>query len=274
MTTEFSGALSLGVSIVLYRTHVSKIERLVHEALAQGAERIYLVDNSPLDFPSFEGWVAPERVVINRLGRNVGYGAGHNMAIRESIRLHKYHLISNPDIHLGPGLLPGLHGTLDARPDVGLIMPNVIGLDGERHYLCKRSPSPLDFVPPRLVPRSWYAKRRARFEMRDHSYEREMEPECLSGCFMFFRSSTLEQTGGFDERFFMYLEDFDLCRRARRFGRNLYYPGLQVVHEHRRGHKDSLRLTLAFASSAIKYFNKWGWFEPLASRAGGRYHRP
>jgi GT2 family glycosyltransferase len=108
--------------------------------------------------------------------------------------------------------------------------------------------------------------------MRDHSYENEMDVECLSGCFMFFRSSVLQAVGGFDERFFMYLEDFDLSRRARRVARNVYYPHVKVIHEHRRAHRSSLRLLQAFGVSAFKFFNKWGWFERASSREGAVRH--
>jgi GT2 family glycosyltransferase len=261
-------ATTIGASIVLYRTRVHELEKLIGDLLEQGAARVYLVDNSPLSFPTFEGWTAPDAVTVIRDGQNVGYGSGHNLAIRESVQRHDYHLVSNPDIHLGPNVLSGLKAVLDSRPDVGLVMPKVVGPDGEQHHLCKRAPSPVDFVPSVLTPTEWRKRRRAYYEMRDHSYDREFEVECLSGCFMFFRSRVLVETGGFDDRFFMYLEDFDLCRRSRRIARNLYYPGVRVVHEHRRGHRTSWRLRWAFARSALTYFGKWGWFETAASRQG------
>jgi GT2 family glycosyltransferase len=265
--------LSIGVSIVLYRTPVAEIELLIKELLEQGASRIYLVDNSPFTFDTFADWIPPESVTIIRTGLNLGYGSGHNIAIYDSIRRHRYHLVSNPDVRLGVGVLPALYALLEAQTDVGLSMPEVVGTDGQRHYLCKRSPSPLDYLSPRLLPATTRANRRSYFEMRDHSYEREMEPECLSGCFMFLRSSTLNDLGGFDDRFFMYFEDFDLSRRVRRVARNLYYPAVQVIHEHRRGHRRSLRLLGIFGLSAFRFFMKWGWFESAASRAGATASR-
>jgi GT2 family glycosyltransferase len=262
--------LSIGVSIVLYRTPVADISALVGELLEQGAERIYLIDNSPLTFDTFGAWTPPERVSIVRVGRNLGYGGGHNIAIYDSIRRHRYHLVSNPDIRLQPNVLPGLYAVMEERADVGLSMPEVVGPDGERHYLCKRSPSPLEYLPSWLGGKAWRAKRRAYFEMRDRSYDAEIEPECLSGCFMFLRASTLHKLGGFDERYFMYFEDFDLSRRVRQSARNLYYPAVRIMHEHRRGHRRSLRLLAIFGMSAWKFFNRWGWFENAASRDGRR----
>jgi len=76
---------------------------------------------------------------------------------------------------------------------------------------------------------------------------------------MFFRSDVLRRLGGFDERFFMYFEDFDLSIRAKDLARNVYYPSAYVVHERQSAHKKSWRLKFVFAKSACLYFSKWGW---------------
>jgi GT2 family glycosyltransferase len=255
-----SAPLSLGVSIVLYRTPVKQIEGLLAQLFEQGAARVYLVDNSPRSFDTFGNWVPPERVVVIRTGMNLGYGGGHNLALGDSVRRHKFHVISNPDIALGPGALPALVEMMTARPTVGLCMPKVIGTDGQLHYLCKRSPVLFDFLATLLSATRWGARRRADFEMRHRDYESEMQVQCLSGCFMFFRCEILRRLQGFDDRFFLYFEDFDLSRRATALGQNLYFPRVHVVHGHARGHRYSLRLRTVFMQSAIKYFNKWGWF--------------
>jgi GT2 family glycosyltransferase len=255
-----SKPFSLGVSIVLYRTPVSEIEALLEQVFAQGAARVYLVDNSPRSFETFKGWTPPERVSVIRTGMNLGYGSGHNIAIDDSVLRHDFHLICNPDIELGDGTLPALLDLLTARPSVGLCMPKVIGTDGQTHHLCKRSPVLLDFVATLVPTTRWGARRRADFEMRDRDYESEMQVPCLSGCFMFFRSETLQRLGGFDDRFFLYMEDFDLSRRAAGLAENIYYPRVHVVHGHARAHRHSLRLRFVFMQSAYLYFNKWGWF--------------
>jgi GT2 family glycosyltransferase len=252
--------LSVGASIVLYRTHVSRVTGLVGQLLAQGAARVYLVDNSPPEFDAFSGWTPPERVSVIRTGRNLGYGGGNNLAIADSVRLHEYHLICNPDIELGPGTLPGLVEAMATHPRAVVCMPRVIGTDGALHYLCKRSPLPLDYVATVLSGTRWGARRRARLEMRDRDYDREMTADCLSGCFMFFRSRVLQELGGFDDGYFLYFEDFDLSRRASAKGENLYVPGVHVVHGHGRAHAHSLKLRFVFLRSALRYFSKWGWF--------------
>jgi GT2 family glycosyltransferase len=265
--------LPIGVSIVLYRTPVADVAPLLEQLLSQGARLVYLIDNSPKSFDAFQGWTPPPRVIVISTRRNLGYGRANNLAIRDSVRKHDYHLVCNPDITLGPQTLQKLHALLESRPDVGLCGPRVVGTDGQLHYLCKRAPSPADLAIRRFAPRSWFTAQRAYYEMRDHSYELPMEPPFVSGCFMFLRSSVLSRLDGFDERYFLYLEDVDLSRRAAVIARNLYFPEVQVVHVHHQGAHKSLRLLGYFAASLVKYFNKWGWLEqPWFGRSAVRRH--
>jgi hypothetical protein len=82
----------------------------------------------------------------------------------------------------------------------------------------------------------------------------------LSGCFLLARTSQLEKIGGFDERFFMYMEDIDLSRRSLRHFKNIFYPHVTIQHFYEKGSYKSRKLTIIHLISAIRYFNKWGWF--------------
>jgi GT2 family glycosyltransferase len=81
----------------------------------------------------------------------------------------------------------------------------------------------------------------------------------LSGCFMFFRCSALKEVGLFDERFFMYPEDIDLTRRMHKRYKTVFYPHVQVYHEHAKSSFKSLRMFAIHLYNIVKYFNKWGW---------------
>jgi GT2 family glycosyltransferase len=253
-------ALCIGASIVLYRTPIAAVRPLIEALLEQGVSHVYVIDNSPESFGAFRNWLPDERVSLMSGHGNLGYGRANNLAIRKSTGRHQYHLVCNPDISLEPGAIRALYDMMESRTEVGLCMPRVVGTDGRVQHLCKRSPVPLDYLSRLVPPRSWSQRRRARMEMLDRSYELEMDVDCLSGCFMFFRSSVLAELNGFDERFFLYFEDFDLSQRSRRVAVNLYYPGARVVHVHAREHRRSWRVRMHFIMSAIRYFNKWGWF--------------
>ena len=113
----------------------------------------------------------------------------------------------------------------------------------------------LEFLPGWL-----FAKRNKRYELAHSKYKHIMNVPCLSGCFMFLRMSTLKETGLFDERYFMYAEDFDLTRRIHRKYKTLFFPQVSIYHKFSRGSHRSLRLFFAHTTSMVRYFFKYGWF--------------
>ena len=98
-----------------------------------------------------------------------------------------------------------------------------------------------------------------RYEMYDLSQEVPSEVPSLSGCFLLAKSSALHAVGGFDERFFMYMEDVDLVRRLASIGKVVYFPNVSVIHEYGKGSYRNPKLLRYHLNSAVKYFNKWGW---------------
>ncbi len=96
--------------------------------------------------------------------------------------------------------------------------------------------------------------------MRFTGYNKQMQVPYLSGCFMFMRTSFFKKVGLFDEQFFLYLEDTDLSRRFQEHGKNIYFPEVTITHEHARGSYKNPKLFYIHSVSAIKYFNKWGWW--------------
>ena len=76
---------------------------------------------------------------------------------------------------------------------------------------------------------------------------------------MFMRVDVLKKVGGFDERFFMYAEDLDLCRRIGEVSKTMYYPVVSIYHEYEKGSYKNKKLLKYHICSVIKYFNKWGW---------------
>jgi GT2 family glycosyltransferase len=106
-------------------------------------------------------------------------------------------------------------------------MPKVVYPDGSLQYLCKLIPSPFDLFFRRFLPeqlKKLSRKKNELYELRFSGYDKEMEVPCLSGCFMLFRISALKQVGFFDERFFMYAEDFDITRRMHSKFKTLFFP--------------------------------------------------
>jgi hypothetical protein len=193
---------------------------------------------------------------------NNGYGAGHNIAIRRAISENAdYHVVLNPDIYWYEDVISELSKYMDENQACGLVMPKILYPNGETQYLCKLLPTPMDLIIRRFIPsKSYKAKRDYDYELQWSGYNNIMEVPSLSGCFMFLRCSVLKGVKGFDERYFMYAEDLDLCRRIGELSKTMFYPFVSVVHEYEKGSYKNGKLLRYHITSIIKYFNKWGWF--------------
>jgi GT2 family glycosyltransferase len=195
-------------------------------------------------------------------GKNLGYGRAHNIALRRAIAAGgRYHIVLNPDISFDAGIVDTMAEYMDAHQDVVEMMPKVLNPDGTIQYLCKLLPTPFDLILRRFFPQIGIIKKRNdRYTLKASGYDRIMDVPCLSGCFMFLRLAALAAHGIlFDERFFMYCEDFDLIRRLQTAGRTLYFPHSAIVHCHARGSYRHPRMLLWHIASAVRYFSKWGW---------------
>jgi len=248
----------LNASIVLYKHSLSEIAPLI-ETLKKSTvvSTIFLIDNSPTPHPEFN--IPGLSYLFN--GKNIGYGAAHNLAIRQTIhQALPFHLVVNPDIAFDPAILANMIDFLNKQLDIGLLMPKVLYPDGEIQYLCKLIPTPFDLIFRRFLPKNWTRKRTDQFEMRASGYNKIMDVPYLSGCFMLLRTEALKEVGLFDERFFMYPEDIDLTRRIHAKFRTVFYPEVSIIHQHAHSSYLNLRMLMIHTINMIKYFNKWGWF--------------
>lgn len=260
-------------SIVTYKTDRGELETVLRCTIASSVEHIYVVDNSPSDNLRWVVELSPKIEYIYGQG-NVGYGSAHNIAIRKSIANGaKYHVVVNPDIEFSQGVIEGLADYMGQNFDIGQVMPRIIYPDGQLQYLCKLLPTPMDLIGRRFIPiKSYVERRNCRFEMRNFGYDKTLDVPFLSGCFMFLRVEALVKTDGFDDDFFMYCEDIDLCRRIVAVGyRTVYNPDFTVIHAHKKESFKSRAMLKAHIQSAVHYFNKWGWiFDKQRAEINGK----
>lgn len=245
-------------SIVTYNTKESDLTRLIKCIKNSKIDKVYIVDHSPTDNISAK-FISSG---INYCKHdNLGYGSGHNVAIREAIKENaEYHVVLNPDIYWEDDVIGSMAQYMNDNPDVAQIMPKVFYPNGELQYLCKLSPSPFDLIFKRFLPGKLTQKRLERFQLRFTGYDKPMNVPYLSGCFMFFRVSALKDVGLFDERFFMYPEDIDITRRMHAKYRTMFFPYVSIVHAHAAESKTNKKMLKIHILNMIKYFNKWGWF--------------
>lgn len=252
----------INASIVLYHNTKEQLIKVIKSFLNTALHvKLYLIDNSANDALK-ELALMDERIEYIYNNANLGYGDGHNIAMRKSIADGvAYHVVLNPDICFEKGVIEGIYTYMQAHKDVGHLMPKVLYPNGELQKLCKLLPTPLDLFARRFIPiKSFVEKINNRYELEFFSYEEIAEIPFLSGCFMFFRTEVLAQDCLFDEDFFMYLEDADLTRRIAKISKTIYFPEVSIVHEYQRGAHTSKKLLFIFIASVFTYFKKYGWF--------------
>lgn len=252
----------LTASIVLYKTSVYQINTILKCIVASNCvDKLYVIDNSSMEENKklFSNYGFAEYIPHE----NTGYGSSHNIALHKAIELGSdYHVVLNPDIEFEETVLNSLIEYMNSNRDVVYILPKVTYPNGELQYLCKLLPTPSDLILRRFLPKNkWTKKLDDRYSLVHSGYNKIINPPCLSGCFMFMRLSTLKENNiFFDERYFMYLEDFDLMRRLHRVGKTIFYPEVTIIHNHAKESYKNRKMLKIHIQSAIKYFNKFGWF--------------
>jgi len=251
----------VSASIVVYNNDPADVTAAIRSVLSSAMRvRCTVVDNSPNS--DLRQAVTESGAHYIHAGKNCGFGAGHNIVLKGDIDLAEYHLVLNPDVYFEPDILLSLYRLMSDNQDVGLVMPRILYPDGDEQRLCKQLPSPIDLLIRRFVGqigRRLFATQLNRYELRYLDLKVPREIPNLSGCFMFVRSEILRQVGFFDERFFMYMEDVDLCRRIGRLSKTAFYPKVSITHGYAKGSYRNPKLLKYHLQSAFRYFCKWGW---------------
>lgn len=251
----------ISISLVLYKNNIQDIQQLINDIFKNKLNiQLCILDNSPKKI--FKTDFENKNISYIHLPNNIGFGSAHNIAIKKDSKNSKYHLIINPDIFLNnPAILESLFTYMESNKDISALMPKILFPDNSIQYLCRLLPNPTDLFIRRFFSYSKYNhKRQYDYEMRFFNYNKIVELAWISGCFMFLRSDALLRTNGFDEQFFMYCEDIDLSRKIINYGKIVFYPHETIIHNYEKGSYKSKYLLLIHIISAIKYFNKWGWF--------------
>lgn len=204
-----------------------------------------------------------------RENQNSGFGGGNNLAFREAVG--EYVVLLNPDLTVFSGEVEKWLTWMDEHPDVGISGPRTLNPDKTDQTSCYAFHS---FLIPAyrrtfLGKLPWAKRELDRFLMSGMDRTKEQDVDWVQGSAMCIRRSLLEKLGGFDESFFMYFEDTDLCRRAWAAGaRVAYTPVATFVHYHRRQSRVRRpweifknKVARAHIVSALRYFRKY-WGQP------------
>jgi GT2 family glycosyltransferase len=268
---------ALSIALVTYAPDLAVLAsvlehlgRALRHAEQQGllaGTRLTLVDNGPgPDWREplqnlLDAAQLPVTVELLSGQGNIGYGAGHNLALHRGGGA--VHLILNPDVLLEEDALSEGLAFLAAHSDVGLVAPAAWDREGQRQYLCKRYPTVLDLALRGFAP-DWLRRqlqtRQDRYELREQAGNAVMwDPPIASGCFMLCRRAVLEQVGGFHPDYFLYFEDFDLSLRLASVTRLAYAPQVRIIHLGGHAARKGWRHIGLFLRAAARFFHRHGW---------------
>lgn len=188
---------------------------------------------------------------------NHGFGHANNRGLERVDARHV--LFLNPDTEVRDGDFGALLAALEARPRLGVLGARQVLPDGSTFPTARRFPNALRALGEALgSERLPVARRLLRERVLDLArYERELPCDWLSGSFLLVRGEALAQVGGFDDRFFLYSEETDLCLRMRRAGWEVaYVPAMTVVHHIHGGREVDPRMAAQYAWSRLLYARK------------------
>jgi N-acetylglucosaminyl-diphospho-decaprenol L-rhamnosyltransferase len=254
----------LGVVVVNYNAgeHLLRCIASVEAHAGDAVVEIVVVDNASTDGSSAKLAERHPGVTLIENHDNRGFATAVNQGIRAVTA--PYVFVLNPDAEISAGTLAGFVKLAGDHPNAGAIGPLVRDLDGSLYPSARKVPSIGEAVGHAFLhpfnPDNRFSRA---YTMSDWDRTSEREVSWVSGSCMLLRRSALEQVGLFDEGYFMYAEDADLCTRIRRAGWTVVFtPELEVAHERGVSTGNSKRMIHEHSRSIYRYFAKHhatGW---------------
>lgn len=258
-----SSDLSPDVSAVIVNWNVRDLLRACLASLLQPANRptdleIIVVDNASTD-GSVE-MVRAEFPQVNLIANpdNLGFPAANNQGIAAA--QGRYVLLLNPDTQVLGDALPTLVQYMDAHPEVGLVGPQLLHLDGRIQSSRRRFPT----VATLFLESTWLESLAPsllldRYYLLDQPDSAVLDVDWVTGAAMLARREAIRQVGGLDKGFFMYSEELDWCRRFKAAGwRVVYLPTAQIIHHIGKSSEQAVPdRHISFQRSKIRYTRKY-----------------
>lgn len=214
--------------------------------------KLYIIDNDSKDntldlVRKFDG-----NIEIVKLGANKGFGFGHNSII--DVINSKYHFVVNPDIEIeNSNQIKKMIDYLEKNSEIGMLSPLILTPDLSTQYLCKKNPTVFDMFIRGISP-NIFKKRQDKYIMKETVYNKIMKLDYATGSFMVFRTDTYKELKGFDDAFFIYLEDADITRRVNQISKAIFYPEARIIHAWERSSHKSFKFAIITVRSMIVYF--------------------
>lgn len=260
-TGKDNGELPLGIVTVTYspgRHLPALVESLPDNVV------LILADNGSVDGVPEEVAASDDRVILVPTGGNIGYGGAANRGIAELARMGErgevrddYVLLVNPDVTFDPGAIEALLDCAGRTPRAGSVGPRIEEPDGSTYPSARAVPELVSGTGHALLADIWPKNPFSRRYRDDSDMDRERDAGWLSGSCLLLDRQAFDSVGGFDSRYFMYMEDVDLGDRLGRAGwRNVYCPTSVIRHDQGHSAKQYRKRTLmAHHESAYRFMS-------------------
>ncbi|MDP4007772.1 MAG: glycosyltransferase family 2 protein [Candidatus Peregrinibacteria bacterium] len=264
---------NMKLSVIIVNYNHKYFPRLALEALEKSKTdfefEVIFVDNNSDPADESIGFLRDaakeNRIILIESPKNIGFGAGNNLGIKKSNG--EYILLHNPDTTVLPNSLQQMVDYLAKHSEVGLLGPKLVYSNGDIQDSCRRFMRFSDLIIKRTPLRNInpWKKRLKHYLMEDFDHNKTQPVDLITGAMMLARRDFLwDKLHGFDERYFLFMEDFDLCQRTWAAGKEVvYYSDVSILHYHKRlsgggffGQFMKKTFWLHLISSA-KYFWRW-----------------
>lgn len=256
--------VKLSASIVAYNNYDDIKEALasMEEHTSSGLlKKVFIVDNgvavsSPSATEEFKTFACELKDVeyIDAEG-NLGFGKGHNTVLDRIDS--EYHAIVNPDILFCEDAFAKIVKWMDEHNDVGMVIPDIRDEYGKRQLVYREELTVFDMFV-RFFCKGLFPRRIRKHTLQDKDYSKPFQVPFGQGSFLVVRTDLFKELNGFDDNFFMYAEDADLCKRVNQVSKLMYFPGARVIHKWEKGSHGNKILFKYHVQSMKYYFKKWG----------------
>ncbi len=239
--------IKLSIIIVNYNSDIFLKKCLASICLDHTSFEIIVVDNNS-DDDSYQCARSMDNTVLIRCGENGGYAKAANIGINSS--KGEFILVANPDIVFDDNALQCMISCAESHPEIGIVGSKIKNFDGTLQYECKRN-------QPNLLNSLFYFFNLQNpfgnhYIRKDKGfYEKSEYINAISGSCMLLRREALEQSGVFDEGFFMYGEDLELCYRMIQSGYKIFYNSESVVYHYKGGCTKDYKLAYKYKTESL-----------------------
>jgi GT2 family glycosyltransferase len=259
--TRFAGrdeAVDVAVLIVTYNS-AAEVPALIASLRGEAAhhsQRVIVADNASTDATA-DILAAHDDVIVVGTGGNLGYAAGINAAMAQAGSCRAL-LVLNPDLQVRPGAIAALLAAADAHPSAGVVAPRIIDDSGATTFSQSNEPSVTRALADAVLGPVWAARPRALSEYvrRADAYTSARTVDWVTGAALLIPSHVARAIGEWDERFFLYSEETDYCRRVRDAGLEVRYEPAAVVQHSQGKSGSSPQLDALLSVNRVRYMRK------------------